>query len=106
ITLLSILKTKDSNSDFEPSVSIPQAETNPFSEAFSSEIGNNSQSNQANELVSESASEIASSSNQSQLISHLDIDSRIYTFKNGLYKKTFLPISEGKEAEMRLDCTI
>ena len=94
----------DYNSDYNPTHSVSDIKTNPFSESISSELENAINLDNSNLAENELDSEIASSS--ASISQNKDIDSRIYIFKNGLFKQTILPNIEGNNREMQIECTM
>ena len=89
----------DSNDDFNPSFSESDIKTNPISEEASFLAPTDLDS------FSQSGLDLEITSSSSQAIQE-DNKERIYIFKNSLFKRVFLPLKEGKEEEMQINCTM
>ncbi|KAH6972687.1 hypothetical protein EDB80DRAFT_693482 [Ilyonectria destructans] len=89
----------DSNDDFNP-YSESKADTNAFSEEASFLAPSEEDS------IIQSSLDFEIGSLSSQAIITEDINSKIYIFKYSLFKKSILPLKEGKEEEMEIKCTM
>jgi hypothetical protein len=88
----------DSNDDFNP-YSESEADTNILLEEASFLAPSKEDS------IAQSSLDFEIESSSSQAITE-DINSKIYIFKYSLFKKTILPLKEGKEEEMEISCTM
>ena len=86
--------------NFNPSFSESNNETNPISEEASflapSDLDSFNQSVLDLEITSSSSQAIQEDINKE----------KIYIFKNNLFKRVILPLKEGKEKEIQINCTI
>lgn len=93
----------DSNSDFNPTLSVSDIETNPFSDPILSKLEDTTDIGDSN-LNKNTKLGLAIASSSTSISYNKDINSKIYIFKNGLFKQTILPTIEGNNEEIEVQC--